>query len=377
MQFQNHKKYMQMAFREAKKAGNRTRTNPLVGAVIVKNGKVISRGYHSFFGGLHAEEVALKKAGNKAKGADLFVTLEPCSTFGKRPPCTHLIQEYGIKSIYFASYDVNPVHSHKAANILKKKGIAVHQIPFEKEQNELNAPYIKCMTSHIPFIILKAGLTLDARLCDQKGNSKWITSKASRVIAHSLRARVNAVLIGAKTFNSDNPRLNIRLKKRNPFDEPDKIILSSSGKLNPRHRLFDQRLKKSRVIVATTPQGKKHFLKLFKEVPRHVFIETFQSSSKKFPLKPLLKKLVRRYCVSSLLVEGGADTLSLFFNADLYDRIVLFYSPRFFGTGRKTCPLFSRKTTHLASQNLRHRISCIQRTGPDVMLVIERKKTSH
>ena len=187
MTLSKHKKYMEMAFKEALKGTNRTLTNPLVGAVVVKNGNIVGYGHHAYFGGQHAEEQALIKAGKSSKGSDLYVTLEPCSSYGKRPPCTDIINKFGVKNVYFESYDLNIENNKKASKYLKKFGINSFKIDTGLPSlSEYNAAYVKIVKQKLPFIILKAGLTLDGKLCDKNGCSKWITSQASRIFSHKL-----------------------------------------------------------------------------------------------------------------------------------------------------------------------------------------------
>jgi diaminohydroxyphosphoribosylaminopyrimidine deaminase / 5-amino-6-(5-phosphoribosylamino)uracil reductase len=371
MDISNHDKFLKMAFREALKAKNLTRTNPLVGALVVRNGKIISRGHHLFFGGPHAEEVALNKAGALARGADLYVTLEPCSTYGKRPPCTSLIKDSGIKNVYFGSSDINPVNAGKAVHILKKHGILAQKIPCGNLQDKINAPYIKYIKKGLPYVLLKAAVSLDGKMCDSTGRSRWITSPDSRKYGHILRSQVNAVLIGSNTFNMDDPRLTVRAAVKGRFSDPDKVILTSDGNIATDHSLFS-RPQEGRVIIATTPKGKNRIQYKMKNIPSHVFLETFRGQKGSIPLKDILKRLASRYQIASVLVEGGANVLTQFLEKKLFDLIYLFIAPRFFGTKGHTCPLYAGRSPEIAKNLPSLRIAECRRTGPDVLLVLKK-----
>ena len=362
---------MTTAFREALKGGNRTLSNPLVGAVVVKKGKIISKGHHAFFGGPHAEEMALKKAGKKAKGADLYITLEPCSSTGKRPPCTDLIIQYGIKNVFFASPDVHPLNAGKAVKSLRSSGITARQTGTRELLNKYNAPFVKGIRQSMPYVFLKAAMSMDGKLCDSRGQSRWITSPESRHAVHDLRSRVNAVLVGARTFQTDNPRLNIRIPVKRKYDEPVKIIVTSSGNLDISHNLI-RSSRYGRVLIATTRKGKARIEKKIKKCPKHLTIESFPSISGKISLKKLLQRLYMDHHISSLLVEGGAKTLTSFIQQGLYDSLSLFLAPRFFGTGKKSLPLLSVPLPESAGKKPVHTITRYCRSGPDLLVVLER-----
>lgn len=217
----------------ALKGYGRTSPNPLVGALIVKKGRVIAEGYHKKAGSPHAEVSALRQAGKQARGADLFVNLEPCCHFGKTPPCTDAIIKAGVRRIFYGMKDPNPAVSGRGLKLLKGAGIKVIGPILEKECRKINEPFIKWMKTGMPHVTAKIALTLDGRIADFKGDSKWITNELARKYVHHLRAGVDIVMVGAETYRKDKPRLNVRLegyKGKQPL--PMVVGLKSGKKIN-------------------------------------------------------------------------------------------------------------------------------------------------
>ncbi len=203
----NHRTIMKYALTLARRARNRTLPNPQVGAVVVKDGKIVGEGYHKKPGGPHAEVYAINSAGRRSKGGSLYVTLEPCPHYGKTPPCTDLIIKSGIKKVFVSMIDPNPLVRGRGVEILKSHGIDVEVGVLEEEARELNEVYIKNVTKKMPYIIFKSAMTLDGRTATKSGDSKWISSDASRSIVHRLRAEVEGVMVGIGTVLKDNPSL--------------------------------------------------------------------------------------------------------------------------------------------------------------------------
>ena len=246
--------YFCKAFELAAKAANRVHPNPRVGAVVVKNGRIVGEGFHFVCGENHAEVNALLQAGEKARGADLYVTLEPCTTHGRTPPCTDAIISYGIRRVFFGAKDYNPDNQNKAAEVLHKHNIEAIFVDYQKQQDDLNKPFIWGLKSEIPYIHIKAGISLDGKICDSEGHSRWITSEASRAYVQSIRKQCDAIGVGANTFNKDNPSLNIRLPSDSYFKDPAKIIFSSTGNLDLKHSLLSKPTE-GEVIILTTVKG--------------------------------------------------------------------------------------------------------------------------
>ena len=204
--------FIQRCLHLALQAYGQTSPNPMVGAAIVKNGKIIAEGYHKKAGQAHAEINALRKAGKRARGADLYVTLEPCCHFGKTPPCTDAIIKAGIRCVIYGMKDPNPKVSGHGLKILKSAGIKITGPVLENACIKLNQPFIKWITTGMPYVTAKIAVTLDGKIADAHGNSKWISNDASRRYAHYLRAGTDIVMVGAETARKDRPTLNVRLK---------------------------------------------------------------------------------------------------------------------------------------------------------------------
>ena len=204
-------RFMRRCIELAFKAYGQTSPNPMVGAVIVKNGEIISEGYHKKAGLPHAEINALRKAGKRAKGADLYVNLEPCCYFGRTPPCTDTIIKAGIKRVIYGMKDPNPKVAGKGLKILKKVGVKIVGTVIENSCKKLNLPFIKWITTGLPYVTVKIAVTLDGKIADYKGDSKWISNDTARRYAHWLRAGADIVMVGTETARKDNPRLNVRL----------------------------------------------------------------------------------------------------------------------------------------------------------------------
>lgn len=299
--------YMSLALKQAKKGLGYTSPNPLVGAVIVKNNKILSRGYHKQIGKEHAEINAINKLNkNKIKGATLYVNLEPCSHYGKTPPCTDAIKKSGIKKVIISNRD--PDKRVNGLKILKKAGIQVKKGIIENEAKKINSLYFFNKKNNRPYIVLKAALSLDGKIATFKGDSKWISNKKCREIVHKLRLRLKAIAIGKNTIITDNPKLNCRLKK---FENKpvDKLIFCNSN-IN---------------LNSIAPNPGKIFI-----------IDKNISTSKKNFID---------FCneneIDSILVEGGGEVYTWFLENNLVDRIFLFYKPAFIGN--YGIPIFTKK----------------------------------
>ncbi len=296
--------------------------NPMVGAVIVKNNKIIATGYHHRFGGDHAEIVALKKAGSKARGATLYVSLEPCGHFGKTPPCTQAIIDAGIQQVHLAILDPNPLVAGKGKRQLQQAGIKVFAHNDDRAR-ELNEVFFKFITTKRPFVALKWAMSLDGKIATRAGNSKWISNEQSRKIVHKLRQSYDGVLVGVNTIIKDNPRLTARGINRP--SHPVRIILDSLGKTPLTAKIFRV---PGRVIIASTKK-----LSLKKElayIKRGATVIKTNSRGGQVNLKELLKKL-GNLGIASILVEGGSETLASFTKQKLFGKAYIFIAPKIIG----------------------------------------------
>jgi diaminohydroxyphosphoribosylaminopyrimidine deaminase/5-amino-6-(5-phosphoribosylamino)uracil reductase len=321
--------YMQRVLTLAEKGRGKTSPNPMVGAVIVKNGNIVGEGYHRAVGQDHAEVVALKKAQQKARGATLFVNLEPCCHTGLTSPCTEAIVKAGIKKVIYAVTDPDPRVSGKGARLLKQAGVTVENGLLKKEALLLNEYYFGYHRNKRPFIILKIAQTLDGKIATVSGDSKWISSPQSLKMAHRLRAEVDAVVVGMGTVIKDDPALTVRLVKgKNPY----RIILSGSLDFPSKCRLLDNNGDYRTIIAATdkaierfskTKRGKKHGLiywNLDSDAKGQVNLHDFVDKANEFGLR-------------SILVEGGGRLISSFLKEGLVDKYVIVIAPLVLGDG--------------------------------------------
>jgi len=326
MKSNSYIRYMKQAINLAKRAKGSTHPNPMVGCVIVKNDKVIASGFHKKAGGPHAEVIALKKAKDNARGATLFVNLEPCSTYQKTPPCTDEIIKSGIKEVVIAIKDPNPINNSKGIRKLKRHNIKVTLGILKEEARKLNEDFEKFITKKEPFVTVKVAQSLDGKLSTKSGDSKWITSYIARRYVHKLRAYNDAVLVGVNTVIKDNPRLNSRLYK-SATKQPKRIIVDSHLRIPYKARMISENLNQN-VIIATTKYASQKKVDNLRK--RGVDIIITKSKDKLVDLKDLLKKLAEKSIVN-LLVEGGSKIITSFLNERLADKIVVFIAPKIIG----------------------------------------------
>jgi len=330
--------HMREALRLARKATGATSPNPLVGAVLVKDGKVIGRGYHHRAGQPHAEIEALRdaeKRGANTTGATIYVTLEPCCTHGRTPPCSDAIIKAGIKRVVVAATDPNPAHAGRAFKLLRAAGIEVIEGILAAEATELNRVFNHWITHRTPLITLKAAMTLDGKTATASGESKWITSAAARQFAMKLRAEHDAILVGVNTIIADDPSLTIRLAKGKAPDKLHgfrRIILDPQARTPLTAKVVTDDQKHLTTIVISKAASAKRIAALAK----HVRVLTAPTVASGLNLRWLLKKLGNEE-VTSLLVEGGGETVARFVEKRLAHRIAFFYAPKVLGgrTARK------------------------------------------
>ena len=303
MRIRLDEKWMGMAVELAKRAGNSTWPNPRVGAVVVKNNKIVGKGFHRKAGGDHAEVEALRKAGVQAKGANLYVTLEPCSTHGRTPPCTDRIVASGIREVIYGAGDVDQRNAGGAGRVLSRKKIRVVKGILREECEKLNEDYQHWTTKKEPWVVLKLAMTLDGYLVVP--GRRWVTGEVARGEVQKLRAGCDAILVGAETLRKDNPKLTVR--KGRVGEQPWRVVVTRSGKLPKGANLFRDRYKNRTLVY----QRKK-----WSEV---------------------LKDLHRRG-VSRLLVEGGAEVAVGLIKAGKVNEVVIYLAPILVGERGKGLP---------------------------------------
>src|SRR6476661_5618644 len=299
MTIDRDEKFMRAALVEAKRALGRTSPNPAVGAVLVIDNRIVSKGHHREAGRAHAEIECLRDFGAPIPTrATLYVTLEPCSTAGRTAPCTEAIIKAGIKSVVIGATDPNPQHSGRGIVELRKAGLRVRDGILAEECTRLNEAFNKWIVTGEPFVIAKCGMSLDGYLTRPPGETRWLTSESSRTHAHQLRTVVDAIIVGAETIRRDNPRLTVRKGPRRT--QPWRVILTKSGRL-PRNATIFRDSKKERTLV-------------------------YRNKS----LRAVLRDLGGRE-VTSVLIEGGGDVLSQALDQRLIDKVQIYIAPLFTG----------------------------------------------
>jgi len=317
--------FMAQALTLARRGLGRTDPNPMVGAVIVKNGIVVGRGYHRAVGEPHAEVEAIRDAGSQVRGAELFVTLEPCNHFGRTPPCTAAIIEAKIKRVWYGTADPNPGVRGGGAESLRKAGVEVVGPVKEEQCRRLNEVYLTHVTLQRPFVFLKLAMSLDGKIATRTGQSKWITSEASRKEVHKLRDRVSAVMVGLGTVLADDPALTTRIPGKKGRD-PIRIIVDSALRTPAGAAVFNPDSSAGAIIGCrrNPPRGRRTKL----EKGGAEIIPT--NGDTRVDLGDLLQRLYQRG-ITSVLIEGGARLAWSALNAKVVDRCFFFYSPMIIG----------------------------------------------
>jgi len=316
-------RWMKRALHLAEAGRGRTSPNPVVGAVLVKRGKVVGEGYHAKIGEAHAEIVALRQAGGKARGAVLYLNLEPCMHYGKTPPCAPQVVKAGVKRVVIGMEDPNPVVNGKGTEALRKSGIAVKVGVLEKECRRLNEAFCKYILKKEPFVVLKVAATLDGKIATRNGDSKWISGEASRRFVHQLRGQADGVLVGIGTVLRDDPLLTARGKGGS---EPYRIVLDSRLKIPEEARVFER--SPSKVILATTESAPQDKIERLETRGVRVFI--IDSKEGRVDLRSFLSKL-GEIGMMTLLVEGGSRVNGSFLDEGLIDKFFIFLSPKLIG----------------------------------------------
>jgi diaminohydroxyphosphoribosylaminopyrimidine deaminase/5-amino-6-(5-phosphoribosylamino)uracil reductase len=315
--------YMGLALKLALKAKGKTSPNPLVGAIVVKAGRIIGRGFHAKAGFAHAEIMALDEAGKKASGATLYVTLEPCVHTGRTPPCINRIIGSGIKEVVVGMIDPNPLNNGKGVMLLKQSNIKVKVGVLTDQLKKINESFIKYITSRIPFITVKVAESLDGRIATRTGDSKWITSDKSRAFAHRIRKDYDAIMVGVNTVLRDNPNLNAWFSGKKLI----KIIVDSNLSISENSNIFAG---DSQVIIITLPSRPGQETENRKSLSAKARILEVKEKAGQINLRDALKKLARLQ-ISNIIVEGGGTLIGSLFDERLVDKILFFISPKIIG----------------------------------------------
>ena len=328
-----NEKYMRMAIELAKKGAGAVNPNPMVGAVVVKNGEVIGRGYHKFFGGPHAEVYALEEAGKEAEGATIYVTLEPCSHYGKTPPCAKKIIDMGIKKCFIGSSDPNPKVAGKGVAMLKEAGIEVVENVLKEECDEINQVFFKYIKTKIPYLFVKCGITLDGKIALSNGISKWITNSIAREKVQYYRNKFMGIMVGINTVLTDNPSLTARIENGvNPFriivdpnlqiDENCKVVKNNEDEktviITSQKNLFTEDAENTEIQIKQKRLAEENKVKF-------IFID-----GEKFSFRKMLEE-IGKIGIDSILLEGGETLISLAFEENVIDGGEIFIANKILG----------------------------------------------
>lgn len=360
--------WMKLALRLARRAQGKVSPNPLVGAVIVKDGRLISEGYHKKQGTAHAEVVAINEAGERAQGATIYVTLEPCCHWGSTPPCTQAIIDAGLSRVVFAQTDPNPkVRQCDSKKILMDAGIVVHSGVLSAQAHEMNRYFNASILTGLPYVTLKLGLTVDGMIADRYGTSKWITSERSRHYVQTLRRQHDAILVGIGTVLADDPALTVRNRKTK---QPVRIVLDPQLDIPVNAKLlkaFGQTILVTNIMCEDSQKAKNL---------RNIgcIVLGLDLTDEQFNIEELLG-LLSKQGLWSILVEGGGGVAQAFERSGRINRYVFFKAPKIMADNLAKHG-FSGNWDHPLSSVSPLKLLTVRRFGEDVMLVYEPKKVS-
>nr|WP_245584911.1 bifunctional diaminohydroxyphosphoribosylaminopyrimidine deaminase/5-amino-6-(5-phosphoribosylamino)uracil reductase RibD [Psychrilyobacter atlanticus] len=317
-------KYMELALELAALGEGDVNPNPMVGSVVVKDGEIIGRGYHKKYGGPHAEVFALEEAGKRAEGATIYVTLEPCSHYGKTPPCAEKIVKMGIKRCVIATLDPNPLVAGKGVKLLEEAGIEVKINVLKNTALKQNVVFFKYIEKKIPYLFLKCAITLDGKIATESGDSKWISNEISRERVQRLRHKYMGIMVGINTLLGDNPRLNARIDGGN---NPHRIVIDP-GLKTPEDYNFIQNNRDNKSIIVTSKENidsEKHLKFEKKYNVKFIFLD-----GNRFLMTEILEK-IGKIGIDSILLEGGNSMISMAFKEKALDGGEIFIAPKITG----------------------------------------------
>lgn len=350
---------MRRVLRLAEKGWGRTSPNPMVGAVLVKNGKVVGHGYHVKAGEAHAEIIALQQAKEEARGAILYLNLEPCTHYGKTPPCALKVIQSKVKRVVIGMEDPNPLVNGKGVEMLRRAGLNVDVGVLEKECKRLNEAFSKFIMKREPFVIVKVAATCDGKIATRNGDSKWISGEASRHLVHRWRDRVDGVLVGIGTILKDDPMLTARIREgRDPY----RIVLDSRLKIPEEAKVIGT--SPSRTIIASTEKAPKDKIEKLKQ--KGVQVLLLDSKQGKINLKSCLSKL-GEMGMMSLMVEGGSQVNGSFLVEGLIDKLFLFLSPKIMGDPQ-ALGIFSGKRVSSVQEAMVLKELMTRKIGEDILI---------
>lgn len=326
-----NERFMNLAIELAKKGIGKVNPNPLVGAVIVKDGKIIGQGYHKRYGDGHAEVNAFKSINEDATGATMYVTLEPCAHYGKTPPCVDRIIENKISKVVIGMLDPNPLVSGKGIEKLKNAGIEVEVGILEEECKKINEVFIKYITTKKPFVVMKTAMSLDGKISTKTGESKWISSEEARLHVHTLRNKFSGIMVGINTVMKDNPELTCRIVEGN---DPIRIIVDSTLRIPMESKILENHDNKT--IIATTEKA--DITKAKKLIKNNIKVLIINEKNGQVDLNELMRKL-GELNIDSILLEGGATLNYSALEENIVDKVMMYISPKIIGGEMSKTPV--------------------------------------
>lgn len=360
--------YMKRAIKLAYKGSGYVNPNPKVGAVIVKNDEIVGEGWHTAYGKPHAEVEAVKNAGiNDFSGCIMYVNLEPCSHYGKTPPCAKMLVEKNFKKVVIGTKDPNPLVAGKGIEILKNAGIDVLTGILEEEAKWINRFFIKYIKTNNPYVILKAAQSIDGKIALSDYNSKWITNAQSRKEVHKLRAEIDAILVGKNTIIHDNPNLNVRnVKGRNP----KRIILDSNLSLDLNYNIFTDNFIENTIICYNEKSRRNAQLIKLQELGISL-VPIRGDEYGRINISNLLHIISANFQISSILVEGGSQVFSTFIENQLVDELQIFIAPKILGNGISS---FGNLNIKSITESFKYHLKSIKKFDDDIRLIYLEKQ---
>lgn len=353
--------YMQLALDLAASAKGKTNPNPLVGAVLVKDGVIVGSGLHRKAGEPHAEVHAFNMAGEHAKGATLYVTLEPCSHFGKTPPCANLVKDSGVARVVVATQDPNPDVAGRGIGLIRDAGIPVEVGILEQESLKLNERFIHNMLTSRPFVVSKFAMTLDGKLATHTGHSQWITGHEARQNVHELRNEMDAILVGVGTVLADNPSLTTRMENRHGKN-PIRVILDSQLRTPLDSNVMNTKVAQTILVVSKTVDTNR-----FAEYEdKGASIIVISKDERGLNLSELVDELYKRG-ITDLLVEGGGIVNASFLRAGLIDKYLVYIAPKVLGGKNSVTPFAGANVETMDAAELLY-FDEIEKIGDDILI---------
>jgi len=319
-----HEKYMALALELAEKGRGKVEPNPMGGAVVVKDGGIVGRGYHQVFGGAHAEIYAIHEGGMNCRGATLYISMEPCAHYGKTAPCVDAIIQAGIKTVVAAVIDPNPITSGKGIQKLKEAGVEVVVGVMEVQAKRLNVPFFKLIQKGLPYVTVKWAMSIDGKIATHTGESRWITCEESRKYVHKIRGQMDGILVGINTVMRDDPLLTCRIEGgRNP----KRIVIDSNALLPINSRLLNT-INKGEIIVAVSKNAQLSRMEKLEQLGCKI-VQT-KDMNGHVDLKELFQRLGEMK-LTNILVEGGSRVITSVIEGHLADRVMVFVAPVIIG----------------------------------------------